>query len=639
MPAKGFDSSTALHPPRSDESQLGGARAFLLLTLVASVGLLVCSGGLAYARSHPASSLGEALFWIGLLLIVGPFTARMATLGPARWERLASLLVVGVLLYLVKVVHDPYAFVYSDEWVHFNNAQEIARTGALFHPNPIIPVTARYPGLEAVTATLASTSGLSLFASGLLLLGAARIVLILALFFLFERLTGSARIAGAAGLVYATNPNFIFWSAQFSYESLALALAALSLVAAVAMPAAGGEPQQDGPVNLGSRLATTARLADERVGWGIAASLAAVATVVTHHISSWALCIALLSACVVASLRRSTRRDAPWLVAGVAVTATILWEYEVAPSTGSYLLPVLRRGFQQTIDTLRGRSSGRGLFESTVGASHEQVAPYWQRGIAIAAVGLIVLALPFGWRQITRRYTANPWVITLGIAAALYVAMLPMRLVPAAWETSNRSSEFLFVGVALTIGLAASRRWWTSRWFSPLAAVYIAVLLVGGVVAGWPPRVLLSQPYRAQVGNAVIGTQPSAAASWAADVLGPNHRFAAPEAVGRELLVHGDQTAFVTSAPFDIRGIVFGNVITSGMVSTLADRRIRYVATDRRASGDDSMGGYFFGGAGNTAVVNPRAAQKYNGFFGVDRIFDSGDIVVYDVGRLTGVQG
>src|SRR5207253_4638020 len=127
------------------------------------------------------------------------------------------------------------------------------------------------------------------------------------------------------------------------------------------------------------------------------------------------------------------------------------------PGTGSYLLPVLRRAFHETIDTITGHTSGRGLFEAA-GGSHEQVAPNWQRAIAVGSVALVVLSLPFGVREILRRYRARPAVVVLGTAAVVYVAVLPMRLVPAAWETSNRSSEFLYVGVALPIALAATMR-------------------------------------------------------------------------------------------------------------------------------------------------------------------------------------
>ena len=45
-----------------------------------------------------------------------------------------------------------------------------------------------------------------------------------ALFVLFTRVSGSARLAGIAVMIYAGNSNFLFWGAQYSYESLSLPL-------------------------------------------------------------------------------------------------------------------------------------------------------------------------------------------------------------------------------------------------------------------------------------------------------------------------------------------------------------------------------------------------------------------------------
>src|SRR6187455_2985670 len=58
---------------------------------------------------------------------------------------------------------------------------------------------------------------------------AARLIFVLALFLFFERASGSARIAGVASLIYMTNPHFLYFDAQFGYETMALPLAAVVL--------------------------------------------------------------------------------------------------------------------------------------------------------------------------------------------------------------------------------------------------------------------------------------------------------------------------------------------------------------------------------------------------------------------------
>lgn len=589
-----------------------GAGAFAAVALTSSAGLLAVSGGFMLSRANAGSGWAQLLFWLGLGLIVLPTAARL-TRSPGRTERVALVLLVGALLQVVTVLHDPYGFTYADEWVHEYNVQQILQTGSLFHANPIIPVTSRYPGLEGVTAAFAALSHLSVFVSGIVVIAAARLVFLLALFLLIERLAGSTAIASIAALLYMTNPNFLFWSAEFSYESLALPLALLALTATARAYPAGHHPRA-------------------RRAWSFVACTATAATVVTHHLTSYALCVALVVVCVVASFRRRTRRDAPWLIAAFAVAATVTWELAVAPGTGHYLFPVLGRAFHQIVATLLGHAGARRLFGG--GSSGQPVAPAWQRALGLASVALIVAALPFGLRTLWRRYRSNPYLVVLGAAALAYIAVLPMRLVPAAWETSNRSSEFLFLGVAFVlalVGLPARLK----RAYPVVLAAFVGVVLIGGVVAGWPPRVLLALPVRASVpGGGTVEPQPQQAARVFLDTYGPDHRIVAPEAIGRELLVNGRQFAYVSSAPFAAATLLFGDTMTLGMIETVTKHSIDYVAESRLASGDDSMAGYFLRDPDGGRRVDPLALAKFDSYPGVDRVLDSGDVVVYDVRAL-----
>ena len=116
-----------------------------------------------------------------------------------RTERVASSL-AGVALYLVKVVHSPFDFTFSDELIHAHNAEILAdpppllcETDLSLHPD--------YPGLEATTAALGSFSGLRASRRGLLVVGTARLVL--ALVFLFDRRSAARRAVAAAPLFHA----------------------------------------------------------------------------------------------------------------------------------------------------------------------------------------------------------------------------------------------------------------------------------------------------------------------------------------------------------------------------------------------------------------------------------------------------
>jgi hypothetical protein len=122
----------------------------------------------------------------------------------------------------------------------------------------------------------------------------------------------------------------------------------------------------------------------------------------------------------------------------------------VAAFTLSYLVPVFGQAFLSLINLIGGEVTRRQLFESGTG----YVAPLAERIVAIGSVVLLLLALPFGLRQVWRRYLHHPVMLLLSGAALAYFSTLGLRLVPSAWEIGNRASEFLFIGLALITALA-----------------------------------------------------------------------------------------------------------------------------------------------------------------------------------------
>src|SRR4029079_9415965 len=137
-------------------------------SVVGACGLLV----MALANNGARAGLAAAglLFWAGLLLLFVPIALRLLALDIARHERIGLVMLLGIGLYLVKVLHSPLSFTFSDELQHWRTADDILHGGYLFAENPLLPVSALYPGLENITVALAELSGLSLFAAGLLVL-------------------------------------------------------------------------------------------------------------------------------------------------------------------------------------------------------------------------------------------------------------------------------------------------------------------------------------------------------------------------------------------------------------------------------------------------------------------------------------
>ena len=131
-----------------------------------------------------------------------------------RVERLALLMLVGVFLYLVKIIRDPFVFDFADEFNQAYNTTEVLTTRALFGSNPLLPATPDYPGLASLTAALASLTHLSVFSAGLIVIAAARTIMILAVYLLLERATDSPQVAGLGALAYTAAPNFLLFTAE-----------------------------------------------------------------------------------------------------------------------------------------------------------------------------------------------------------------------------------------------------------------------------------------------------------------------------------------------------------------------------------------------------------------------------------------
>lgn len=575
-----------------------------LLVLSSAVGLMLVSGADALSRSGHRH--GGVLFWLGLLAICVPITIRLTSRTATRHERVALLVLLGLASYLVKVFRDPFRFLYTDEFVHQYNALSILGTHRLFSANPFLPATPAYPGLEAPTAALSALTGMSTFASGLVIVGVARLVLMLALFLLYETVTDSERIAGLAAGFYAVSPHFLFFIADFSYESLALPIAVLALAAALrARP----------PSGFGSRA------------WLIVALLLTAGVVVTHHMTSYALVVTLLAICLVPLPWLHDRLRRPWSIAVAAIVLTAAWLTVVGRETIGYLRPVLLGALRETIRTAQGEAQARKLFQPSGGVAQ---GPMWEHYVAFGSVLLATVGILWGVRAIWRRYRYSPAPIVFALAALAYVGSVGLRLVPAAWETAVRASEFLFIGAALTLALFALRL--LERFPGLLArfgmVVAFALLIMGTVISTTPSSTRLAQPYRVSVPGGSLVPQAAATAQWAGNVLGPANRMAAGVADGRFLLVDKRQHVLAGANP-PIATILKTKLLYPWQIAVLRRNQIRYVVTDRQPSGDDAANGYYFFRDRRDHALS-FAAMKFLRA-GAAPIYDSGNIVVYDL--------
>jgi len=405
----------------------------------------------------------------------------------------------------------------------------------------------------------------------------------------------------------------VFFGAQFSYESLALPLLVVVLLG----------------------YAEWREAVDRRTYAAVIVFLT-FAVVVTHHLTSYALAVTLVGIAI-AYRFFGVRNESPARFAAFAVAAAVVWLLVVASKTVGYLSPVITSAVSSVYQTISGESAPRQLFAARGGGGGVGTN-ILERAVAVASVLALLVLYPLGlralWREQRRILIRDPFAITLALGGALMFAAYGLRLAPAAWETANRSSEFLFLGLALAVPLAVSRlgERLPESGFVLGATAVLTIMFAGGLVAGWTPALRLSQPYEISAAGHVVPSEGRAMAAWAGRTLGPGRHYAATDADARLLNTYAAGFARAGRHP-DISDLLRSPTLASWELPLLRKYDVQYVVADRRNRAFDNTAGYYFGyrrGPRRDALLARTVLTKWGRF---SRIYDSGQIVVFDLGR------
>jgi hypothetical protein len=277
--------------------------------------------------------------------------------------------------------------------------------------------------------------------------------------------------------------------------------------------------------------------------------------------------------------------------------------------------------------------TSRQLFKSS---STGYVSPLWEQWIVFGSLLIIALGLLVGWFNLWRYHRNQVFILLLGGVAVGFLPMQALRLTSSGWETANRSSEFLFIGVGFVLAYAMDQLWhsgWIKRdslWISAATAV---ILIFGGFIAGWPPQARMSRPYLVDTGSHIVQPQSVEVAEWMLDHLGPDHHVATSKSGSKILSAYGDQAPF-TGGAYGIKDMLYSEAVGAGEAEIIRGAGIEYIASDRQRISWDYMIGYFFLNRKSSPSYEFREFETYEKFDtqpGVNRILDSGNIVVYDV--------
>lgn len=585
-----------------------------VVALITALGVLVVAIAYTAGRhGYSDSKVADYGYWAGQALIFVPASIRLLTRrGSTEAGTVTAIIGLTVAQYLCKLCYSPLSFTYSDELSHWRTAENILLTGKLFTPNYALPISPQYPGLEEVTTALVQISGLSLFTAGVIVAGVAHLLFAVTLYLLFRNIGRSRRLAGIAVLVYSTNPGLAYFDSLFAYQTLALAFMGVVLVAAWRL--------------------TGAESSGDRTGWAVIAMVGIVATVVTHHVTSYILTATLVlvaAASVLARDRRSAARSGALALWAVIVVAG--WLIFASPQTVSYLLSPVEGVADSFRALLAGSHSG-----ASGGATAVQ-SPFSQEVIEGAAVLLLSCLLPVGWWQVWKHFRGQSWILALTLGSLTWYAILAIRLAAAdGSELSGRAASFVYVPAAFIAALGF--RWLIDRAPRLRASAFLGASLAGvllmsidGVVSGWPPSwERLPGPHQVGGVERSIGPEEIAVGNWLATALGPGNGIDADlgndpmvGTYGNQIPVLGDASLYLSSA------------YTQAIEREALSQGVQYVLADLRLTKQLPVMGQYFATDPNTGnYTHPLPLvdmSKFNDAPGVTRIFDSGDIVIYDL--------
>ena len=598
-----------------------------VLALQSSLCVVLCALGVSASLNGAAYAI--PLFYVGCAAVFFPAACRLVHPRASRNERLLIVLIATLALFLIRMARAPGAFVDHDEFLHWLTAIDIEEQRRLFTPNPLLPVSSLYPGLELATTAIVDLTGLSIFAAATILLGVARMAFIASLFYLFERLIGSARAASIACLVFMGSSTFIVFDAHFSYESLAVPLVAMALLSDVVAKCA---PRRGLAISAAVTLPALAALS------------------VTHHTSAYFLAAIFCGVAVFGGLRPRNL-----IVAGFAVALPVIWSRLVGDPTVGYLGPVFQDGLREA-ERLLNHAPGRQLFVSDAGV----VAPAWQRYTTFASVGLICLGLSFGFIRSARLSlaplwkggtsvrgrlagVANPYLLVLTLATVVFPVSVLFRLTRAGWEIGNRMGALSFFGIAPVIAIGVVL-YWQGASRNTLRALALGLagsaVFVGGIISGQGSTLLTPQHFQVSADNASIEPMGLATARWTKEWLGAGNMFAADRINRLLLATYGRQDVATTlEDPRDSSIAILSPKLGPSEREALRDVGIQYILADLRITSALPVVGVYFDGAAGDQHYNrppsPKYLLKFDRAAGVNRVFDNGYTIIYDVRALT----
>lgn len=600
----------------------GRQRHFLAGVVCATTGLGLCGEGIAMAVAPQHPVVGQVLFFVA---IVVPFAIFLTVLMVPRLGSLREITIAILGLYptVVYRMSSPLVLASYDEHQHAQSLMNLLHGSGLFSPNPVLRVSPYYPGLELFTGVGIRLTGLPVVLAMSLVVLLCRLLLVLIIYHSALLVSPSRRGASLVVAFYAVSSEFYSFNSAFAYQTLALTLGLGGIF-----------------------LLRRAQLAEYAVARRLffIASLVLIATVVTHHATSWVVLAFLIAWAAVSRKgeRKLLARAAVVMGAAVAISSAAL-----ATRLAAYFVPIFSSLLQTTKLFLTGKSSHQ-IFGASGGTA--PIAEWERVVLVVYEVSCTLAALACAWIMLSRAFRNRDRM--LGLLGALNLAF-PLTAAahfnPSVGEIGSRAATFLLLPLALSLSLIIQRHPRVTRRpagprnpFRPAVLIVLiggtAITYLGGTLLGSNPDwSRLPGPYLVSADFRTQDPETLAAVDWAAAHLPPGSTVAA-DRVPAVLLGSQAQLWPVTHPQQGLEPaqLYFSPTWGSKETALVKDLHIDYLYVDTRLADSLPMLGFYFsqGETPKPTRITVADVAKFAHVPGLKAVYHHGPVTIYDTSGL-----
>lgn len=516
------------------------------------------------------------------------------------------------------MLRSPGFFNFQDESLHFQSLTLLHESGTLtFTPTILnkLPVLLHYPGLELVTNSFASVTGLSLFSAAVLLVGIFHILQPVFVFLMVRNVFSSNRIAAIGAFVFACNPSYIFFDSLFSYESLGILLFVFLVF-----------------------LLSKTYTATSNKRLLLCLSLLTLFTLVfTHPFSSYMFILFAGFLAIVQLIRTRKGFDKEKLAgtpfvnfALLAVIFVIAYIVCSAPTTITDFMQLFIQRINSVVNFFVPKGEGqRALFSKSLLPRYEVIIDYFYFPIVLMLSTIAVY-------HVRKDRLRSTFVYSFVIYGPLILLLsLPLILTGAA-EITYRALPFLFVGVAPIIAYGANKTFQNKKFYLKIF-VFVALILIA--IGGISFRGDESGRF---LGASTFSSGPSAVTS---DLISASNWF--EQNAGRYNIMMGDAASSTVFGGLGVQNVVtygawnvfFPDTINGTVIGTLISSNVTYVIVDKRLTEYTSQNGFYFDAAqltlpnpldyGRNQTLPVDCLTKFNNNSLFTRIYSNDNITIY----------